>query len=202
MVNCSTTTINPSVARAEFGADAKMTFPDVVQGMADRSTKQCLVESLGNRECLVYREDAEKLLYKGADVEVLLQRLQASTDALDRIPPLVESKQWNAITGILTGPMGQLSSTLTLICGLASNTQVAKEKAQVVKQDLFAMGTSTANKQPDIILKYQQKGNQERVKGNVRHHGSSKGAQKQKEIADQHEHQKSIYQYWNRVCAM
>jgi hypothetical protein len=105
----------------------------------------------------VYREDAEKLLYKGADVEVLVQRLQASTNALDKIPPLVESKQWNAITGILTGPMGQLSSTLTLICGLASNTNVAKEKAQVVKQDLFAMGTATTNRQPEVILKYQKK---------------------------------------------
>jgi hypothetical protein len=43
---------------------SKMTFPDVVQGLSDRNTiKQCLVESLGNRECLVYRGDEEKLLY-------------------------------------------------------------------------------------------------------------------------------------------
>jgi hypothetical protein len=96
----------PGIANAEYGTDAKMLFPDVVQGLNDRATKQCLVESLGNRECLVYREDAEKLLYKGADVSILIQRIQASTTALDKIPSLVETKQWNAITGILTGPKG------------------------------------------------------------------------------------------------
>jgi len=45
----------PDYAKAVYGSDAKMMFPDPIQGMADRAGKQCLVESLGNRECLVYR---------------------------------------------------------------------------------------------------------------------------------------------------
>ena len=147
----------PSIANAEYGSDAKMSFPDVMQGLNDRATKQCLVESLGNRECLVYQEDAEKLLYKGADVEILISRIQDASNALNRIPPLVESKQWNAVTGILTGPMGQLSYSLTQISQLASNPKVTKEKARVVKEDLFAMGTATTNKQADTVLKYQNK---------------------------------------------
>ncbi|KAL3933285.1 MAG: hypothetical protein SGBAC_010468 [Bacillariaceae sp.] len=148
---------SPLAANAEYGKDAKMTFPDVVQGLSDRANKQCLVESLGNRECLVYMEDAEKFLYKGADVNVLIARLQTITSALDQIPPLIESKKWNAVTGILTGPMGQLSSTLTQVSALATNPAVAKDKAQIVKQDLFAMGTATSNKQGDAVLKYQKK---------------------------------------------
>ena len=147
----------PSIANAEYGSDAKMSFPDVMQGLNDRATKQCLVESLGNRECLVYQEDAEKLLYKGADVEILISRIQDASNALNRIPPLVESKQWNAVTGILTGTMGQLSYSLTQISQLASNPKVTKEKARVVKEDLFAMGTATTNKQADTVLKYQNK---------------------------------------------
>ena len=48
-------TMSPSVANAVYGSDAKMTFPDPIQSMSDRAGKQCLVESLGTRECLVYR---------------------------------------------------------------------------------------------------------------------------------------------------
>lgn len=149
--------ISPSISNAEYGSDAKMAFPDVMQGLSDRATKQCLVESLGNRECLVYQEDAEKLLYKGADVEILIKRIQDASESLNRIPPLVDNKQWNAVTGILTGPCGQLSYSLTQISKLASNSKLSKEKAQIVKQDLFEMGTATTNKKPDLVIKYQKK---------------------------------------------
>lgn len=147
----------PSVANAEYGIDAKMTFPDVMQGLSDRANKQCLVENLGTRECLVYQEDAEKFLYKGADASILIQRVQASTTALNKIPPLVETKKWNAITGILTGPLGELSRSLTMISRLASDPSAAKDKAQVVKQDLFAMGTAATNKHGGAVLQYQRK---------------------------------------------
>lgn len=155
--SAATVGFNPLAAHAEFGTDAKMSFPDVLQGMNDRATKQCLVESLGNRECLVYMEDAEKFLYKGVDVSTLVERIQVTTKALEKIPPLVESKQWNAINGVLTGPLGQLSYTLTQITGVASNPKLAKDKAQIVKNDLFAMGTANTNKNGDEVLKYQQK---------------------------------------------
>jgi hypothetical protein len=144
-------------AHAEYGLDAKMTFPDVVQGLSDRNSKQCLVESLGNRECLVYRGDEEKLLYKGANVDVLLGRIQSAAQALEvDIPLLLEKKQWSKITGVLTGVCGQLSSTLTSLANLADDPSDAKQKAQVVKQDMFNMGTATTNKQGDVVLQFQQ----------------------------------------------
>lgn len=153
----TTTTFPMEPANAMYGSDAKLVLPDVMQGLSDRATKQCLVESLGNRECLVYQDDEDKFLYKGADVQVLLQRIQTASSALQRdIPPLVESKQWTKITGVLTGPMGQLSTTLTMLCQLADNPNLAKQKAQIVKQDIFAIGSATTNKNANDVLKYQQ----------------------------------------------
>ncbi|KAG7365743.1 Dictyostelium Slime mold-like repeat protein [Nitzschia inconspicua] len=156
----TTTTITafPFTAHATAGVDAKMAFPDVIQGMNDRNTKQCLVESLGNRECLVYQQDdPDKLLYKGADTQILLQRIQTTVEALQSIPPLVETKQWSKITGLLTGPMGQLSATLTLLVKGASNPTTAQIKANALKQDVFAIGTATTQRQTADILKYQQR---------------------------------------------
>jgi len=145
---------SPLPAQATYGVDAKMDFPDVLQGLSDRTNKQCLVESLGNRECLVYQADSDKLLYKGADVEPLLQRLQVAAKALEEeIPRLAERKEWTKLTGVLTGPMGQLSSTMTL---LTKDNPGAKSKAQLVKQDVFAMGTAATNKQGDQVMRYRQ----------------------------------------------
>lgn len=87
---------NPTVANAVYGADAKIELPDIVQGMADRTNKQCLVESLGNRECLVYL-DPENQLYKGSDGKLLLQRLGSSTAAMSELPPYIEKKEWNKV---------------------------------------------------------------------------------------------------------
>ena len=148
----------PPAAHAVYGSDAKIEMPNPIQGMSDRANKQCLVESLGNRECLVYQEDSEKFLYKGADVKVLLERIQTASKALEtQIPPLVETKQWSKLNGVLTGPMGQLSVTLTTLSQLTENPKDAKQKAQDVKNDVFAMGTATTNKQGEQVLKYQQK---------------------------------------------
>ena len=141
-------------AYATVGVDANMAFPDVIGSMNDRldSKKECLMESLGTRECMIYKEtDPDKLLYKGANLDVLVKRIQQATVALAQIPPLVETKKWNEITGILTGPMGQLSSTLTMLCG---DSKMKVALAQKVKQDLFAIGTATTQRQTEDILKY------------------------------------------------
>jgi hypothetical protein len=101
------------------------------------------------------REDEEKLLYKGADLNNLLARIQAAAQALDRdIPPLVESRKWTQLNGVLTGPMGQLSSTMALLEKLADDPASAKQNAQRVKQDIFAIGTAVTNKQGDVVLQY------------------------------------------------
>jgi hypothetical protein len=162
-------------AYGEAGIDAKMAFPDLIGGLNDRNTKQCLVESLGNRECLVYRGDESLLLYRGANTELLLERLQTAAQSLQAIPSHVEKQEWSKITGILTGPMGQFGATLTSLASAASasastasasaagsnnknnkNADLAKKNAQKVKNDLFMMGTATTQRQGDVILQYHQ----------------------------------------------
>jgi hypothetical protein len=143
---------NPEPAHAEYGIDAKMDFPDVVQGLSDRNNKQCLVESLGNRECLVYMEDADKFLYKGADTKILLERVETAASALANIPALVETKKWTQITGSLTGPMGQLNPTMTLIVKLSNNPEKSKAAAAKVKNDVFAIGAATSQKKGEAVL--------------------------------------------------
>ena len=146
-------TTKPQPVMATAGVDAKMAFPDIVGGMSDRANKQCLVESLGNRECLVYQEDSSKFLYQGADSTILIERLRTTFGALEQIPLLVETKQWSKINSLLTGPMGQLSRTLSDIVKLHPTSQ---PKAQQIKNDVFALGTSLQQRQPSEILKYQQ----------------------------------------------
>jgi len=152
-VTTTATVLPQQPAYATAGVDANMAFPDIVGGMADRANKQCLVESLGNRECLVYQDDSSKFLYQGADSSALVERLRITFQALEQIPPLVETKQWTKINGLLTGPMGQLSRTLTDIVKLSPTS---KNKAQAVKNDVLAMGTATQQRQPTEIMKYQQ----------------------------------------------
>jgi hypothetical protein len=55
LIGAASVTAFPDPSCAVYGSDAKMLFPDPIQSMSDRADKQCLVESLGTRECLVYR---------------------------------------------------------------------------------------------------------------------------------------------------
>ena len=144
--------VTDRAANAVYGADANMDFPNVMEGLSNRNNKQCLVESLGNRECLVYREDEDKLLYKGADADLLLKKIEKASSALEQIPELVGQKKWTQVTGVLTGPMGELSSTLTALVKLSDNADAPK-LAQKVKTNCFAMGTGVSNKNADVVLK-------------------------------------------------
>ena len=144
---------NAKPAFAKAGTDAKIQLPDVIGGMSDRVNKQCLVESLGNRECLVYMEDSEKFLYKGDDAQVLLDRIESASRALATIPGLVEAKKWNQVTGALTGPMGQLSLTMTALAKVSSDPAKNDKKAKQVKQDVFAIGSAATNKDSKGALK-------------------------------------------------
>lgn len=84
--------VSPSSANAAYGADANIQMPNIAQGLADRANKQCLVESLGNRECLVY-EDPDNKLYQAADSKLLFERLGTSVEALNRLPGYITNKQ-------------------------------------------------------------------------------------------------------------
>eukprot|EP00957_Ditylum_brightwellii_P107468 8200110-Ditylum_brightwellii.AAC.1 len=111
---------SPEAANAVYGQDANIALPNVVEGMNNRVTQQCLVESLGNRECLVYL-DPENKLYQGADTRILLERVEKSTEALATIPELIDAKKWLAIVGVLTGPMGTLVRSMDQLSKLSQD---------------------------------------------------------------------------------
>ena len=118
--------------------------------MADRVGKQCLVESLGNRECLVYM-DENALLYKGADYQLLLTRVGTAYGVLkEQLPKLIEAKKWTQVTGVLTGPLGELVRTMIQITKLVDADMVAacEKQVQVVKKDLY--GISAAVEKKDV----------------------------------------------------
>jgi hypothetical protein len=131
-----------------YGADAKMVIPDVMQGISDRTNKQCLVESLGNRECLVYL-DPENKLYKGSDGKILFDRLVSSVSAMKDIPSYIELKQWNNVQTTMTGKMGTLSSTMNELSKLIEDDAVqskCKSLSVDIRNDLYEIAGSCSRK--------------------------------------------------------
>jgi hypothetical protein len=148
----------PLVSNAEYGADAKLFIPNPYETLNDRATKQCLVESLGNRECLVYATDASNFLYQGTDNQLLIDRIQKASIAFQQIPDLVTSKKWSQITGIMTGPMGELIRTMVQLASANNNeNQKSKDLIKVVKNDLYALSDGVTKKDSAMVLQYHTK---------------------------------------------
>ena len=143
-------------AFASQGAEAKIEMPNVLQGFQDRATKQCLVESLGNRECLVYAGDDQSRLYQGLNNQVLLDRIESASRALANVPPLIEGKKWSQATGILTGPMGELLRTMIQLVEISENKATAKAQVQKFKTDLYALSAAIDRRQGSVALQYHQ----------------------------------------------
>jgi len=148
-------TVGSEPARAVYGTDAKIELPNPVQSMTDRATKRCLVESLGTRECLVYA-DPNNQLYQGADGELFLDRVDAASKSLSTLPTLIESKKWSQVTGVLTGPMGELIRTMNHLVELSDNQTAAKALVGQVKIDLYAISAAVGRKEVASALKSHQ----------------------------------------------
>ena len=142
----------PEAADAAYGTDARISLPNPIEAMNDRATKQCLVESLGNRECLVYADDSNKL-YEGADTRLLLERIDKASVALASIPELAQQKKWSQVLGVLTGPMGELMCNMGLLADLSENPAASKEKVKKVKTDLYAISAAVERKDAGVIIK-------------------------------------------------
>mmetsp|Transcript_4685 Transcript_4685/g.9898 ORF Transcript_4685/g.9898 Transcript_4685/m.9898 type:complete len:254 (+) Transcript_4685:93-854(+) len=157
-VTCASA-FNPAVAHATYGQDAKMVMPDIVQGISDRTNKQCLVESLGNRECLVYL-DPDNQLYKGSDAQILFERLAKSANALKDVPQYVDTKQWSKVLGVLTGPMGSLSSTMNELVKITESEEVkntCKSLSVDIRKELYAIAGAVDRKnQKDALVAYEK----------------------------------------------
>lgn len=144
----------PSGARAVYGSDAKLELPNPYQQLADRATKQCLVESLGNRECMVYADDVSNFLYQGADAQALLGRIEKASAALATIPVLNESRKWSQITGVMTGPCGELIRTMGQVADLSENADAARQIVASTKKNLYAIQDGVNRKDQELVMKY------------------------------------------------
>lgn len=149
-------TTPPVTANAVYGQDAKIELPNPIEDMSRRTNEQCLVESLGTRQCLVYL-DPEKKLYKQADNQVLLERIEKASASLATIPSLANNKKWSQVNGVLTGPLGQLVLTMQTLAKLSDNQDQAFKLAKTVKGDIIDMGQASDRKQGDKVLEYHQK---------------------------------------------
>ncbi len=150
----------PFAANAVYGADANIQMPNIAQGISDRATKQCLVESLGNRECLVY-EDPDNKLYKSADSKILFERLGTSVEALKRLPDYIANKQWNNVQSVLTGPMGSLSYNMNEIVKLIEEDNPIKSQCKDltgnIRKDLYAISAAISSKDDkQAIINYER----------------------------------------------
>jgi hypothetical protein len=114
-------------ALADYGSSASIQLPSYIDSLIEQSKTV----------------DPDSLLYKGADLQTQLGRLKKATIRLAEIPAIAEQKKWTQITGILTGPLGELLSTMTLV---SANNAKAKEAAKKVKLDLYAIGAGASKK--------------------------------------------------------
>ena len=118
---------------------------------SDRVNKQCLVESLGSRQCLVYK-DSENKLYQGADTRVLLERIERASTALATIPELASAKCWTKVLGVMTGPMGTLGRKMDQLSKLSSDPAKVGAFAKKVKTDLYAIAAAAEKKSVEMPL--------------------------------------------------
>ena len=146
----------PEAAGAAYGSDAKIELPNPIETATNRAMgRQCLVETLGNRECLAYMDEGNKL-YQGAESRVLLGRIEALSEALASIPDLVSEKKWSKVLGVLTGPMGSLGGTMDQLGKMSAEEggEGSAEAATRVKNDLYAIAAGVEQKDGAVILKY------------------------------------------------
>jgi hypothetical protein len=148
--------LSPLPSHAVYGQDAKIEIPNVVESMTKRATQQCLVETLGNRECLVYLDPANKL-YQNPEEAVLLERIEKASVALATIPELVGNKKWSKINGVLIGPLGELILTMNQLVKLSENSEQASNFTKKVKLDIIEIGASAERKQGERVVEYHKK---------------------------------------------
>ena len=93
--------------------------------------------------------DPENQLYKGSDNKVLFEKLGASISSMERLPELIEREECNKVKGILTGPMGELSSTMNMLTKNIDDTgkqNKCKTMSTAIRQDLYAISGAVDRK--------------------------------------------------------
>ena len=144
--------LNPTPAFAKYGSDAKVVVPNPYDALNNRFIEQCRATNSESQDCIQFAGSVN-YVYQGADNKVLFDRFTKATTALESIPGLVESTKWSQVTGILTGPMGELIATMGQLANLSDNNTKAKALIKVVKNDLYSITDAVKKKDPILALK-------------------------------------------------
>ncbi|KAL3902262.1 MAG: hypothetical protein SGILL_010884 [Bacillariaceae sp.] len=119
-------------ANAKYGEGTSMELPSYIDYLIEKNAVP----------------DDSTALYKGADPATILRRLQESEKRLQEIPALTEEKKWTQISGLVTGPLGTLSQTISQIATPDSKQKV-KDMAKKVKADVLGIGQAAERKNGD-----------------------------------------------------
>jgi hypothetical protein len=122
-------------ASAKYGESSNLELPSYIDYLIEKNTVR----------------DDSAALYKGADPATILKRLQVSERRLQEIAALAEQKKWTQINGLVTGPLGTLSQTLSQIATPESTPKV-KDMAKKVKADVLAIGQAATKKNGDACV--------------------------------------------------
>ena len=123
-------------AYAKYGEGTSMNMPSYIDYLIEKNTAT----------------DISNALYKGADPATVLKRLAESERRLGEIGDMAEKKKWSEITGLITGPLGTLGSSMSQIVVIASASATPKKTKQVeqavkrVKSDVFSIGQEASRR--------------------------------------------------------
>lgn len=139
------TLATPFPASAKYGEGTSMELPNYIDYLIEKNTAA----------------ENSNALYTGADPATVLRRLADSERRLGEIRGLAEQKKWSQISGIITGPLGTLLSTMNQIVSIVSSSPAASPKktkqvqdtVKKVKADIFAIGQAANRKEPEGCTK-------------------------------------------------
>ncbi|KAL3906307.1 MAG: hypothetical protein SGILL_009322 [Bacillariaceae sp.] len=119
-------------AHAKYGESTSMELPSYIDYLIEKNTVR----------------DDSTALYKGSDPATILKRLQESERRLQEIPDLASQQKWTQINGLVTGPLGTLSMSLSQIATPESSAKV-KDMAKKIKADVLGIGQAATKKNGD-----------------------------------------------------
>lgn len=136
----------PLPADAKYGSGTSMELPSYIDYLIEKNTAA----------------DNSEALYTGADPATVLKRLAESERRLGEVGELAEKKKWSQINGLITGPLGTLSSTMNQIVSVVSSSKNQKKTKEVekavkkVKADIFAIGQAADRKNAEGCMQQAQ----------------------------------------------
>lgn len=123
----------PTSACAAYGDSTNIELPSYIDFLIEKN-KQA---------------DPSTFLYQGADRDAQLSRLKTAISYLETLPTVVRSRKWSQVQGVITGPLGTLTTTMRQ---LSESNQEAQKAAAKVKLDLFNIGLCSTSKDEAACL--------------------------------------------------